>query len=457
MRTETTERDLGADQMRDHVFARAEEDRIRFVNLQFADIMGLVKTVTIPFHKFEDAVDHGLWFDGSSVEGFARIHESDMYLRPDLRTFCLVPWDQGENTTARVICDVFTPDGEAFAGDPRGVLRQQIQRAETLGYRFQTGPELEFFLLRTDGPLNVEALPHDRAGYFDLTTDLAADVRKEMVDALEAMGITVEASHHEVAIGQHEIDFKYYDALRTADNAITFRTALKAVAQRHGLYATFMPKPFYGINGSGMHTHMSLWDDKKGRNAFSDPKDPYGLSEIARSYIAGVLEHARGMIAVLAPLVNSYKRLVPGFEAPVYIGWARINRSALIRIPQSSKGQYNSVRIELRCPDPSSNPYLAFAAMLAAGLDGVERKLKPPEPVEENLYHFDAAKLESRKIKQLPGTLREAIDELKADAVITEALGEHIFERFVEAKTEEWDEYRMQVSAWEVDRYLEAF
>jgi glutamine synthetase len=245
--------------------------------------------------------------------------------------------------------------------------------------------------------------------------------------------------------------------LRTADNAVTFKTTLKAVAGRHGLYATFMPKPFFGINGSGMHTHQSLWDDKRGRNAFADDKDPYGLSELARHYIAGILEHARGMIAVLAPLVNSYKRLVPGYEAPVYIGWARINRSALIRIPQISKGQADSTRIELRCPDPSANPYLAFAAMLAAGLDGIERRLTPPEPVEENLYHLDPAKLESRKIRQLPGTLREALDELKADRVITEALGEHAYERFVEAKGEEWDEYRMQVSGWEVDRYLEAF
>jgi len=351
---------------------------------------------------------------------------------------------------------VYDPNGEAFPGDPRGVLRRQLDRAKKLGFTLNTGPELEFFLLsRSNG--KVEPLPHDAAGYFDLSEDLGTEVRKEMMNALEEFGIRVETAHHEVATGQHEIDFEYADALRTADNAVTFKTTLKAIAASHGLYATFMPKPFFGINGSGMHTHMSLWDDKKGRNAFSDPKDPYGLSTIARSYIAGVLEHARGMIAVLAPLVNSYKRLVPGYEAPVYVGWARINRSALIRIPQSSKGQYNSVRIELRCPDPSSNPYLAFAAMLAAGLDGVERKLTPPDPVEENLYHFDAAKLESRKIKQLPGTLREAIDELKADSVIADALGEHIFERFVEAKTEEWDEYRMQVSAWEVDRYLEAF
>jgi glutamine synthetase len=442
----------------------AEERNLRFVSLQFTDIVGHVKSVQVPMHQLEEAVEHGKWFDGSSIEGFARIAESDMFLVPDLDTFAEIPWEagigsddaRGSTGSARVICDVFTPSGDPFPGDPRGVLRRQMERAKKLGFTFNTGPELEFFLLKRENG-TIEPLPHDAAGYFDLSEDLGTEVRKEMMNALEAFGIKVETAHHEVATGQHEIDFQYADALRTADNAVTFKTTLKAVAATKGLYATFMPKPFFGINGSGMHTHQSLWDTKRGRNAFSDPKDDYGLSETARQYIAGTLEHARGMIAVLAPLVNSYKRLVPGYEAPVYVGWARINRSALIRIPQSSKGQYNSVRIELRCPDPSSNPYLAFAAMLAAGLDGIERKLTPPAPIEENLYHFDAAKLESRKIRQLPGTLREALDELSRDEVIREALGDHILERFIEAKTEEWDEYRMQVSAWEVDRYLEAF
>jgi glutamine synthetase len=438
----------------------AEERNLRFVSLQFTDIVGHVKSVQVPMHQLTEAVEHGKWFDGSSIEGFARIAESDMFLVPDLDTFAEIPWEAGGSEastgSARVICDVFTPNGDPFPGDPRGVLRRQLERAKKLGFTFNTGPELEFFLLRRENG-DIEPLPHDAAGYFDLSEDLGTEVRKEMMNGLEAFGIKVETAHHEVATGQHEIDFQYADALRTADNAVTFKTTLKAVAATKGLYATFMPKPFFGINGSGMHTHQSLWDDKRGKNAFSDPKDPYGLSETARQYIAGTLEHARGMIAVLAPLVNSYKRLVPGYEAPVYVGWARINRSALIRIPQHSKGQVNSVRIELRCPDPSSNPYLAFACMLAAGLDGIERKLTPPDPVEENLYHLDAAKLESRKIRQLPGTLREALDELSRDEVIRDALGEHIFERFVEAKTEEWDEYRMQVSAWEVDRYLEAF
>jgi glutamine synthetase len=443
----------------------ADERNLRFVSLQFTDIVGAVKSVQVPMHQLEEAVERGKWFDGSSIEGFARIAESDMFLVPDLDTFTAIPWEPGigpdgkeklHTGSARVICDVFMPNGEPFAGDPRGVLKRQLARARDKGYVLNTGPELEFFLLRrADG--GVQTLPHDAAGYFDLSEDLGTEVRKEMMNALEEFGIKVETAHHEVATGQHEIDFEYADALRTADNAVTFKTTLKAVAARQGLYATFMPKPFFGMNGNGMHTHQSLWDIKKDRNAFADAKDDYGLSDTARSYIAGILEHARGMIGVLAPLVNSYKRLVPGYEAPVYIGWARINRSALVRIPQISKGQMNSVRIELRCPDPSANPYLAFACMLAAGLDGIDRKLTPPAPVEENLYHFDAAKLASRKIRQLPGTLREALDELQADAVIGEALGEHVFERFVEAKAEEWDEYRMQVTSWEVERYLEAF
>src|SRR5919197_179601 len=329
-------------QLRTQVFDRAEREGIRFVDLQFTDIMGLVKTVTIPLHKFQDAVEHGLWFDGSSVEGFARIHESDMFLRPDLETFGIIPWERDENPTAKVICSVYTPEGEPFSGDPRGVLNRQLARAQEMGFRYMTGPELEFFMLRrtsngvtTNGAVpGVEPLPHDQAGYFDLTSDEAADVRKEMVKALEELGIVVEASHHEVAIGQHEIDFKYDNALRTADNAVTFRTALKAVAQRHGLYATFMPKPVHGINGSGMHTHQSLADVSTGENLFYDGRDEYGLSELAKQFIAGQLHHARGMCAILAPLVNSYKRLVPGFEAPVYVSWARVNRSALIRIPQ---------------------------------------------------------------------------------------------------------------------------
>jgi glutamine synthetase len=443
--------------LKNAVMTQAEADGIRFVNLQFTDVLGLVKTVTIPLHKLSDAIQYGLWFDGSSVEGFARIHESDMLLAPDLETFRAIPWDRGSNATAKVFCDVYTPDGEPFDGDPRGVLKRQLAEAERLGYRFQTGPELEFFLLRTSGPQRVEPLPHDQAGYFDVTTDLAADVRKEMVNALEDQGIVVEASHHEVAIGQHEIDFKYGPALQTADNAVTFKVTLKAVAQRHGLYATFMPKPFFGINGSGMHCHQSLANTATGENLFFDRNDEYGLSELAKHFIAGQLQHARGMAAILAPLVNSYKRLVPGYEAPVYVSWARINRSALIRVPQPSRGRPESTRIELRCPDPSCNPYLAFAVMLAAGLDGVRNKLSLPRPVEENLYHFDDQMMVKYAVGTLPGTLKEALDELSRDDVVRTALGEHVYEWFSEAKTTEWDEYRKRVSPWELERYLETY
>jgi glutamine synthetase len=447
--------------MKQRVFEQAETANVRFVSLQFTDIMGIVKNVHIPFHKFGDAVDHGLWFDGSSVEGFARIHESDMFLDPDLETFGIIPWERGDNdSTAKVICDVYTPDGEPFAGDPRGVLRRQIKLAEDMGFRYMTGPELEFFMVRRtgleldNGMPKVEPLPHDQAGYFDLTTDEASNVRKKMVEALEELGIVVEASHHEVAIGQHEIDFKYDDAMRTADNAVTFRTTLKAIAQQHGLYATFMPKPFHGINGNGMHTHQSLWSCDGKTNLFYDADDEYHLSQIARSFMAGLLAHARGMIAILAPLVNSYKRLVPGFEAPVYISWARINRSALIRIPQASRGRPEATRLELRCPDPSCNPYLAFSAMLAAGLDGIQRNLELAKPVEENLYHFDDTMIRKQGVRTLPSSLEEALNEFAEDDVIQTALGAHVCEWFMEAKRAEWSEYRIQVTPWELERYL---
>ena len=445
----------------------AKENNVRFVQLQFTDIMGAVKSVTIPLHQLEGSVEHGTWFDGSSIEGFTRIAESDQWLKPDMSTFAEIPWQPGHGTlgagplgsrgTARVICDVYTPKGEPFAGDPRFVLKRQLERARALGYRWNTGPELEFFLFRrTDG--EIKPLPHDQAGYFDFSTDLAQSVRQDMVNALEAFGIRVEAAHHEVAPGQHEIDFEYDDGLVTADNAVTFKFTLKAIAQLHGLYATFMPKPIFGINGSGMHTHQSLYSLAEQRNAFADPENRYGLSDLARSYMAGILAHARGMIAVLAPLVNSYKRLVPGYEAPTYLTWGRINRSALIRVPMVSPGRsIEATRVEVRCPDPSSNTYLAFAVMLAAGLDGVEKGMELGEPVEESLFEMDAARIAEKGIRELPGTLGEAIDELERDEVICEALGDHVLSRFVEAKRREWDEYRTQVTPWEVERYLEAF
>ena len=377
-----------------------------------------------------------------------------------MTTFAEIPWQRGDGPrgTARVICDVFTPAGEPFAGDPRFVLRRQVERARKLGYVVNTGPELEFFLFRRNDDGSIAPLPHDQAGYFDYSTDLAGEIRQDMVDALEAFGIRVEAAHHEVAVGQHEIDFEYSDALTTADNAITFKFALKAIAQQHGLYATFMPKPIHGINGSGMHTHQSLYSIAEKRNAFADDSNPYGLSEIARSYMAGILAHARGMAAVLAPIVNSYKRLVPGYEAPTYLTWGRTNRSALIRVPKVSPGKsIEGTRAEVRCPDPSSNTYLAFAVMIAAGLDGIEKGLQLGEPVEESLFEMDAATIASKGIRELPGTLGEAIAELEADPVVVEALGEHVFSHYVEAKRAEWDDYRTQVSDWEVERYLEQF
>ena len=442
------------------IIKKAQADGIRFIQLQFTDVLGIVKAVTIPIHQLEGSVKHGTWFDGSSIEGFTRIAESDQYLMPDMSTFAEIPWQPGTGPrgTARIICDVFTPRGEPFVGDPRFVLRRQVERAKKLGFIVNMGPELEFFLFNRDGNGKVAPLPHDLAGYFDFSTDLAQEVRQDMVDALEAFGISVEAAHHEVAAGQHEIDFEYSDALRTADNAVTFKFALKAIAQRHGLYATFMPKPIFGINGSGMHVHQSLFSIADQRNAFADPANKYGLSDLARSYMAGILAHARSMIAILAPTVNSYKRLVPGYEAPTYITWGRTNRSALVRVPMISPGKsIEGTRAEVRCPDPSSNTYLAFAVMIAAGLDGVEKGLTLSDPVEESLFEMDAARVSERGIKELPGTLGDALEELKSDPVICEALGAHVLEHYLEAKQAEWDEYRTQVTQWELDRYLEAF
>lgn len=440
----------------EEVLETCREQGVQFVNLQFTDIMGVVKMVTIPVGIFPDVIEHGQWFDGSSIAGFARIAESDMFLMPDLATFAVIPWERGRNTTARVICWVYKPNGELFPGDPRAVLLRQLNRLAELGYTYNTGPELEFFLFRKEGN-EIAVLPHDRAGYFDLSTDLAAEVRKDMVRALQEMGITVEASHHEVAIGQHEIDFEYADSLTTADNAVTFRFTLKAIAQQHGLHATFMPKPVEGIAGSGMHTHQSLGFLTGGGNAFIDTEDAYGLSKVAKHFLAGQLAHIRGMTAVLNPLVNSYRRLVPGYEAPVYVSWARQNRSALIRVPAVRSGRTAATRIELRCPDPACNPYLAYASMLAAGIDGIVNEMDLPEPVEENLYHFNEADLERRNVKTLPSTLGEAVAELSKDEVIKEALGEHVFERLTEAQKQEWRAFCQHVTAWERERYLEVY
>lgn len=429
---------------------------VKFIDLQFTDIIGARKNVTIPTRELEPTLNHGIWFDGSSIEGFARIAESDMYLVPDVSTFAILPWLSGNETTARLICNVYTPDQQPFLGDPRTVLSRVIKKAEDMGFIYNTGPELEFFLLKPyhDGRL-MPPNPQDSGGYFDQPVDMiATSLWRQMTEALSAFGIETETMHHEVATGQHEIDFRYSDALKTADNSVTFRVLVKILAEQKGLYATFMPKPIRGLNGSGMHVHQSLSYKANGSNAFSDPGDPHGLSKIAKNFIAGQLLHARGMCAVLAPLVNSYKRLVQGYEAPVNISWGRINRSALIRIPRAHT--HESTRIELRCPDPSCNPYLAFAVMLEAGLDGIKKDLPLPEANEENVYLLQNNS-KGTKLDVLPTSLEEAIIELEKDTVVKEALGAHVFDRFINAKRLEWDDYRLEVTPWELDKYLPTY
>ena len=431
-----------------------KKENVKLVELQFSDIDGQIKSVTIPEHKLEDAMERGQWFDGSSIQGFTRIFESDMYLKPDVGTFRIIPWrSQNNHKEARIICDVYTPDNKPFEGDPRQILRRAVEKAKDVGFDYYTGPELEFFLFQTKDGV-AQTVPHDAGSYFDFAPrDLASDVRRDIIFSLEKMGLEVEASHHEVAFGQHEIDFKYGKALETADNVNTFKYATKAVAQAHDLYASFMPKPIYGINGSGMHVHQSLF--KGNKNVFFDADNEYKLSNVARHFIAGQLEHAKALAAIVAPTINSYKRLVPGYEAPVYISWGQVNRSALIRIPRYSEGRESSTRAELRCPDPSTNPYLAFAAMLSAGMEGVKRKLEPPEPVEESLYDMSNEKILNRGIRTLPENLREAVIALEEDSLMKDTLGEHCFNQYIEAKKTEWRDYAKQVSKWELDRYLE--
>jgi glutamine synthetase len=455
----TREAILGTGPTPEEIYALIASSGVKFINLQFTDVLGIVKSVTVPAKTFDHIVEGGQWIDGSSIAGFTRIAESDMYLEVDLSTFAILPWDEGDQATARVICWVHKPNGDPFPGDARGALFRQLEKLAELGYLYNVGPELEFFLFEQAQDGTINPLPYDRGGYFDLSTDLGSTVRKDMVNALDAMGIEVEASHHEVAIGQHEIDFEYGPAVITADRAQSFKYILKAIAQKHGLLATFMPKPIAGINGSGMHVHQSFGflDPILGKNAFVDESDPYGLSKIAKHFIAGQLKHARSLCAVIAPIVNSYRRLVPGYEAPVYVAWARTNRSALIRVPAIRGGNINATRIELRCPDPSANPYLAFTAMLAAGMDGIVNELPLEDPVEENLYHFTDEDLKRRNIPTLPATLGEATAELAQNDVIREALGDHIFNALIDAQTAEWDAFRLHVSQWERDRYLELY
>jgi glutamine synthetase len=434
---------------------RAKEDGVKFVSLQFSDVTGAVKSVDMPVQGLEAALEDGMWFDGSSVEGFARIQESDMHLRLDPATYAVLPWTSLERRRARVFCDIFMPDGKPFEGDPRGTLKRILSKVTERGWVYNVGPEPEFFLFK---PVNgsVHPVPHDIGGYFDFSAyDEAVRVRTELMDALGSMGLEVEVGHHEVALGQHEIDFRFADALRTADNVLTLKYTVKAIAAQHGLTASFMPKPIFGINGSGMHCHQSLFD-AKGGNLFYDAKDEYHLSKIAYSFIAGQLVHARALAAIVAPTVNSYKRLVPGYEAPVYIGWAQINRSALIRIPRYTEGRHKSMRAELRFPDPSSNPYLAFAAMLAAALDGIERNLIPPKPLNNvNLYHLEPQERMKMGVGELPSSLDEALDELDKDELLKSAFGPATYEAFSRAKREEWDEYRIRVTDYEIQRYLE--
>lgn len=435
---------------------RVEEDQVKFVSLQFTDVTGSVKSVDIPANRLAEALQDGIWFDGSSVEGFARIQESDMRLMPDADTYAVLPWSPPELRRARVFCDIYQPDGSPFPGDPRGSLKRILARIHERGWTFNVGPEPEFFLFRRNGPGGIHPVPHDVGGYFDFSaSDDAVRVRTELMNTLAGMGLEVEMGHHEVALGQHEIDFKFADALRTADNVLTLKYTVKAIAAQHGLVASFMPKPIFGINGSGMHCHQSLFDDQA-ENLFFDAEDQHHLSKIGYGFIAGQLKHARALAAVVAPTVNSYKRLVPGYEAPVYVGWAQINRSALIRIPHYTPGRHKSMRAELRFPDPSANPYLALTVMLAAALDGIDQEMTPPAPLNDvNVYQLSAEERVEQDIPALPGSLAEALRELEEDRVLQEALGSFTYEAFTRAKWAEVEEYRTSVTDWEVGRYLE--
>jgi glutamine synthetase len=437
---------------RQEVLARVQAEEIKFVLLWFTDIEGHLKSFAITPPELEDALDDGMGFDGSSISGFNAIEESDMVAIPDPETFQLMPWKEGETKVARMICDVVTPHGDPYEGDPRHVLRRALERMHSLGFdTFNVGPELEYFLFRSsDG---VETL--DEGGYFAMTTmDAATELRQETIFALESMGIPVEYAHHEVGPSQHEIDMRYASALEMADHTVTYRLIVKEIAAKNGAYATFMPKPLFGENGSGMHTHQSLFAE--GANAFFDPDDEWHLSETGKAFIAGQLHHAREISAVFAQWVNSYKRLVPGYEAPVYVAWSRRNRSALIRIPLYKPGNEQATRAEIRCPDPACNPYLTFAALLHAGLEGIEKGYELPPPMEQNLYHLTAEQRRERGIVALPETLGEAIDEFAESELARKALGPHVFNRYVELKRQEWDEYRVQLTPWELDKYLGA-
>jgi len=432
-----------------------KEQNVRFFRLQFVDVNGFMKNVAIPLSQIEKALDGQMMFDGSSIDGFARINESDMYLKPDYDTFVVLPWRNIDGVAAaRIICDIALPDGTPYIGCPRVNLKRVLAEARKMGFTMNVGTEAEFFLFERDEDDLSTTITNDSAGYFSVDPDdTGINCRREIIETLEKMGFEIEASHHEVAEGQHEVNFKYADALTCADNTITFKWVVKTIAKKHGFHATFMPKPVFGINGSGMHTNQSLFD-LKGNNAFFDKKDPLQLSKVAYQYIAGITRNARGFSAVTNPLVNSYKRLVPGYEAPVYVAWSASNRSALMRIP-ASRGL--GTRVEVRCPDPTCNPYLAFAMMLNSGLDGIKNNLAPPKSTDVNIYEMTPNQMRRAKIQSMPASLREALDEFKKNKIAKETLGDHIFEKYVISKEKEWDSYRIAVTDWELDTYLDIY
>ncbi len=438
------------DEMKEYVLKKAHDNNIKFIRLWFTDVQGFLKSFSITVEELEGALSEGMGFDGSSIEGYSRIEESDVIAMPDPSTFQIIPWRPKEQGVAKMICDVLEPDGSHFKGDPRWVLKRALKKAKDMGYTFYVGPELEYFYFKSDEGRPVIL---DKGGYFDLTTlDVAGPLRRDTILYTEAMGIGVEYSHHEVAPSQHEIDLRYTDALTMADNVMTYKVIVKEVATEHGVYATFMPKPLFGENGSGMHTHQSLF--KGDKNAFFDVKDKYHLSPTGKHYIAGILKHCKEITAVTNQWVNSYKRLVPGFEAPVYISWAKRNRSTLVRVPMYKPNKEQATRVEFRSPDPACNPYLAFSVMLAAGLEGIKNKYEIPEPIEENIYELDLSRREKEGIETLPDNLYEAIKLMEESDLVKETLGDHIFHKFIENKKIEWDRYRIHVTDYELDNYL---
>ena len=435
---------------KDDILRMVEEEDVEFIRLQFTDIFGNLKNIAITASQLEKALNNQCMFDGSSIEGFVRIEESDMYLYPDLSTFVIFPWRPQQGKVARLICDIYRPNGEPFEGDPRYVLKQAILKAKAMGYEFDVGPECEFFLFDTDDDGQPTTDTLEKAGYFDLgPIDFGENARRDLVLTLEEMGFVIEASHHEVAPAQHEIDFRYDEVLKMADNIMTFKLAVKTIAKRHGKHATFMPKPKYGVAGSGMHINMSL--SKDGKNIFCDEKDAMGLSKEAYYFIGGIMKHMKGITAIANPIVNSYKRLVPGYEAPVYIAWSGKNRSPLIRVP-ATRGE--GTRIELRSPDPAANPYLLLAVCLCAGLEGIEKKIEPPKSVDCNVFELSDAQKKKFRIEAIPGTLSEAVECLEKDKFLQEVLGDHVSEKYIEAKKKEWKEYSSQVTRWEIGQYL---